>query len=135
MWFVVCVIVRFYYKRNTANSLPLYIIKTDARVKWTDTEIEIEIGGVLCCQRMLTFLFFLIFELWPQICRQLSELFIDIYDIFHSNMKWKQEPEIVFGSISRKLNFCFFLCFLTVPISISMGNTTSIFWPHLRLWT
>jgi len=28
--------------------------KTDARVKFTDTEIEI--GGALCCQRMLAFL-------------------------------------------------------------------------------
>jgi len=28
--------------------------KTDARVKCTDTEIEI--GGALCCQRMLAFL-------------------------------------------------------------------------------
>jgi len=26
----VCAIVRFQYKQNTANSLPLYIIKSDA---------------------------------------------------------------------------------------------------------
>jgi len=38
------------------NSLPLCIIKTDAHVKCTDTDIEIEIGGVLSCQRMLAFL-------------------------------------------------------------------------------
>jgi len=30
--------------------------KTDARVKFTDTEIEIEIGCALSCQRMLAFL-------------------------------------------------------------------------------
>ena len=46
----------FSIKGNTANSLPLYIIKTDARVKCTDSEIEI--GGTLSCQRMLAFLLF-----------------------------------------------------------------------------
>jgi len=32
--------------------------KTDAHVKWTDTEIEI--GGKMCSQQMLAFLYFLL---------------------------------------------------------------------------
>jgi len=43
----VCVIVQFYYKRNTANSLPLYIIKQ--MHAWNEQILKFKLKLAACC--------------------------------------------------------------------------------------
>ena len=61
-WFKICILIyclcyrAILVQTEYREFASIVYHKTDAHVKWTDTEIEIEIGGALFCQRMLAFL-------------------------------------------------------------------------------